>query len=85
MVGSQRRILGMQTLHCDGIVSRVVSITATLILMAVSMAQRPTVGSLRVGDPAPLFKLQSIRGSAAFELKENIGKRPTVLIFGSYT
>ena len=39
----------------------------------------------QVGQPAPLFKLKSLDGQAETELAEFQGKRPVVLIFGSYT
>jgi len=39
----------------------------------------------KVGDPAPVFELKYLDSSATFKLKENIGKRPTVLIFHSFT
>jgi hypothetical protein len=47
--------------------------------------QRPVQGALRVGDPAPNFRLKTLDGKGEFELKSNFGKKPTVLIFGSYT
>ncbi len=47
--------------------------------------QRPEVGSLNVGDTAPGFSLRVLRTRDSFELKSNFGKRPTVLVFGSYT
>ena len=40
---------------------------------------------LNVGDDAPNFKLKTLKQDAEFELASNFGKRPTVLIFGSYT
>ena len=38
-----------------------------------------------VGDEAPNFKLQSKDGSTEVELASFRGKKPVVLIFGSYT
>ena len=42
-------------------------------------------GDLRVGDQAPDARLYSLDGRTAFYLHDRIGKRPLVLIFGSYT
>jgi hypothetical protein len=42
-------------------------------------------GDLRVGDPAPDFRLQSYEKSSWVELSSFRGARPVVLIFGSYT
>ncbi len=51
--------------------------------------QRPTQASgvegLRVGDTAPAVKLEYLKDGKAYDLKDSVGKRPTVLIFGSYT
>jgi hypothetical protein len=53
--------------------------------VACSLAQMPKEGTLRVGDTAPNFKLKEVGKQTWFELKSNVGVRPTVLIFGSYT
>ena len=50
-----------------------------------SMWMRARSGSLRVGDPAPDFRLPLLDGSGWVELSSFRGKRPVVLIFGSYT
>jgi hypothetical protein len=42
-------------------------------------------GDLHVGDRAPDARIFSLDGSSAFYLHERIGKRPLVVIFGSYT
>jgi len=42
-------------------------------------------GSLRVGDPAPNFALQTLDKNSTVELAAFKAKRPVVLIFGSYT
>jgi hypothetical protein len=42
-------------------------------------------GSLKVGDRAPDFTLKQLNSDKTFTLSSNFGKRPTVLIFGSYT
>jgi hypothetical protein len=41
-------------------------------------------GELRVGDTAPDAKLVALDGST-FHLRDRIGRRPLVLVFGSYT
>lgn len=42
-------------------------------------------GSLHVGDDAPDALLVALDGAGRFHLRERVGKRPLVLIFGSYT
>lgn len=42
-------------------------------------------GDLHVGDQAPDARIFSLDGRTAFYLHERIGKRPLVVIFGSYT
>lgn len=42
-------------------------------------------GDLRVGERAPDARIYSLDGRTAFYLHDRIGKRPLVLIFGSYT
>jgi hypothetical protein len=42
-------------------------------------------GDLKVGDRAPDVRLISPDGQAAFHLSDRIGRRPLVLVFGSYT
>ena len=42
-------------------------------------------GAPKVGEVAPLFTLRSLDGKSKMELKSFAGKRPVVLIFGSYT
>ena len=42
-------------------------------------------GDLRVGDSAPDVPLASLDGQTTFRLRDRIGSRPLVLIFGSYT
>jgi hypothetical protein len=39
----------------------------------------------RVGEPAPLFRLQSLDGASVTDLASFRGVRPVVLFFGSYT
>jgi hypothetical protein len=40
---------------------------------------------LKVGQDAPKFEIKELKTEKKFKLASNIGKRPTVLIFGSYT
>lgn len=42
-------------------------------------------GSVQLGDQAPDARLISLDGKSDFHLRERIGKRPLVLVFGSYT
>lgn len=42
-------------------------------------------GSLQVGDRAPDLVLTALDGVTPVRLHDRIGKRPVVLIFGSYT
>lgn len=39
----------------------------------------------KVGDHAPDFELKLLGDKATFKLSDNFGKRPTVLIFHSFT
>ena len=40
---------------------------------------------LKVGDEAPAFQLKSTDGKREVALRSFTGKRPVVLVFGSYT
>ena len=42
-------------------------------------------GELKVGDKAPDVQLLSLDGRTRFSLREKVGPKPLVLIFGSYT
>ena len=42
-------------------------------------------GELQVGDKAPDVELVALDGRSRFRLSERLGKRPLVLIFGSYS
>ncbi|MGB0035019.1 MAG: hypothetical protein WBP79_06050 [Candidatus Acidiferrales bacterium] len=42
-------------------------------------------GDLRVGDRAPDARLLALDGQSTFQLRDHIGRRPLVLVFGSYT
>ncbi len=47
--------------------------------------RRPSDKAPKVGDVAPTFKLKSLDGKSETDLAEFKGKKPVVLIFGSYT
>jgi hypothetical protein len=42
-------------------------------------------GNLQVGDRAPDARLIALDGHSSLRISDHIGKRPLVLIFGSYT
>jgi hypothetical protein len=42
-------------------------------------------GTLRVGSDAPDVRLLGLDGASHFHLRERIGARPLVLVFGSFT
>ena len=42
-------------------------------------------GTLKVGDDAPDARLVALDGSSHFHIRERTGRRPLVLVFGSYT
>jgi hypothetical protein len=43
------------------------------------------VDTVHLGDMAPDFKLKTLDGKRTIRLRQFRGKRPVVLIFGSYT
>jgi hypothetical protein len=42
-------------------------------------------GSLRVGDAAPDVELVALDGARRLRLKDSVGGKPLVLVFGSFT
>jgi hypothetical protein len=68
---------------------------ATLLLTSAAWSQspvkgkakgeRPQEGKLQPGDEAPNFKLKRLNADEELELASFRGKRPVVLVFGSYT
>ena len=42
-------------------------------------------GKLRVGDPAPDVDLLALDGTTPVKLKDSVGGKPLVLVFGSFT
>jgi hypothetical protein len=73
-----------------------IGIVLTIALLAVSTVLGQQSGgrhggdlrmpdTLRVGDVAPDFKLRTKDGSREVQLSSFKGKRPVVLVFGSFT
>jgi hypothetical protein len=56
-----------------------------MILPFRPMWVRARAGRLSVGDEAPDFSLESYDRKAQVRLSDSRGKRPVVLVFGSYT
>lgn len=50
-----------------------------------NMRSRMDAKALKVGQEAPNFKLKSLDGESETELSSFQGKKPVVLIFGSYS
>jgi hypothetical protein len=42
-------------------------------------------GKLKVGDDAPDARILAVDGTTHFHIRERIGKRPLMIVFGSYT
>ena len=42
-------------------------------------------GAPKVGDVAPVFALETLKSGETVDIGHLVGKRPIVLIFGSYT
>lgn len=58
---------------------------ATQRAAASKPATQPTRAAPQAGESAPSFKLKSLDGKSEFELTSVRGKRPVLLLFGSYT
>jgi len=43
------------------------------------------VGNLKVGSAAPDVTLVALDGESKFQLRERVGGKPLVLVFGSFT
>ena len=73
--------------------TRLLIVAALLSTVSVVLAQREgrrpgdlrTPSRLKVGDPAPDFKLKTKEGKREVALSSFKGQRPVVLVFGSYT
>ncbi len=62
-------------------------LVAALVLIAglsLALAQR-VAGGPKPGEDAIDFSLKIVGEDKRFKLRDNYGKRPTILIFGSYT
>ena len=42
-------------------------------------------GKLKIGDDAPDARLLAVDGTTRFHIRERTGKRPLMIVFGSYT
>lgn len=61
------------------------TILGIVLGVAIPMAQQNFGLLLKKGDIAPDFTLKYLHSKDEFTLSSNKGKKPTVLIFGSYT
>lgn len=65
-----------------------VFLTVLAVMLTVHLVQaqgrRGSAGP-NVGEKAPEVKLTLLDDDKKYDLAENFGKRPTVLVFGSYT
>ena len=60
--------------------------TALILLLGTAQQGPPLKrGGPKVGDTAPDFELKVLDSRETFKLGGNFGKRPTVLIFHSFT
>ena len=66
---------------------RRILISAVLVaaFVAVPLAQRPSVGTLRPGDMATDFTLEPREGGEPVTLSDFRGETPVALVFGSFT
>jgi peroxiredoxin len=64
---------------------RLLAVAMQLCVALVFAGERPRDGSLKVGDAAPDFSLQSPDGKQKVTLSNFKNKKPVVLVFGSYT
>ena len=56
-----------------------------MVLPFETLWNRARAGLLEVGDPAPDFELPTLDRSGTVRLSSFRGKKPVVLVFGSYT
>jgi hypothetical protein len=67
---------------------RVVAASPMPLMMAIpfeTLWTRARAGSVRVGDPAPDFRLPTLDHQSSVQLSSFRSDRPVVLVFGSYT
>ena len=74
---------------CSALTMSALTLIATVDIFAQgrrgSGPDRREQGSLKVGQKAPDFKLTLIDGKKSVKLSSFKGKKPVVLVFGSYT
>ena len=67
----------------------VISLAIVVSTFSVAAQQNKTDGAPKVGDVAPLFKLDlkfnDFANEKSIDLNTQVGDQPIVLIFGSYT
>ena len=61
------------------------AMSAAAVLLAMSAQVGRLGAGIAEGQVAPDFTLKLLKSEKSFTLSSNFGKRPTVLIFGSYT
>ena len=80
---------GGADLKKERIILTLVIILALLIIPSSGTSQRGRPdrddGAPKVGDMAPTFKLKTLDGQKEVDIGKLIGKKPIILIFGSYT
>ncbi len=55
------------------------------VLLCVVALAAPALAAPREGDPAPGFTLRRADGSRSVSLRDFAGRKPVVLVFGSWT
>lgn len=83
-------LVGFYVAMCQkpAVFSRVMSKTPNLVFVVFpfeKMWLSARAGSLQTGDEAPDFSLETYDRKAQVQLSEFRGKKPVVLVFGSYT
>jgi len=83
-------VAGLFAAMCQGpaVFSRVMAGTPEAAFMVIpfkTMWLRARAGRLRIGDKAPDFSLEADDKKSKVQLSDLRGKRPVVLVFGSYT
>jgi hypothetical protein len=83
-------LAGLFVAMCRGpeVFTRVMARTPDAAFMVIPfrpMWLRARAGRLKVGDEAPAFSLEAYDKKSRVQLSDFRGKRPVVLVFGSYT
>ena len=81
---------GLFAVMCQGpeVFTRVMAKTPEAAFMVIpfkSLWLRARAGSLKPGDEAPSFSLETYDKKSRVQLSDFKGKQPVVLVFGSYT